>query len=424
MRQTTRGCILACALLFGSAAYGQNTEQQLKRVEQGKTAVRPDELVSMKADVSYADAMKSLSEMSKRLAGKIIVDSSPMKNSDKTIGINVESMYWLDAFELILRSNQLWYNDNPEYFEVVSLQDVGKVQTPAGGQQAVATPGGAPGFQPARFDSSEIWAKLPQVTISTIFLDINTTKASEAGVSFSVFRGRDLNLGVEFTGGGNVSTPIGSITAAPTGNKVAVDLTTAINVFESDNLGEVLARPQITVRSGSTGRVQDGQDFSIKQRDFAGNVTDAFISAGIILQVTPRVVTVGDMRFIDLAMNVERSNAIPGAVSTIVNKTEASSRLNLLDGEEAYIGGLYQNSETTIREGVPFLKDLPAWFFGLRYLFGYDNVSVTREELIVIIKAEIVPILEERMKLKTTERDVQQDKLKELSQDLEKRLKK
>jgi len=35
-------------------------------------------------------------------------------------------MYWKDALELILRSNQLWYNDYPEYTEIVSFEDVGK----------------------------------------------------------------------------------------------------------------------------------------------------------------------------------------------------------------------------------------------------------------------------------------------------------
>jgi len=42
------------------------------------------------------------------------------------------------------------------------------------------------------------------------------------------------------------------------------------------------------------------------------------------------------------------------------------------------------------------LKDLPWWIFGLRYLFGYDSKQVIKRELVVLIKAEILPSLEER----------------------------
>lgn len=49
-----------------------------------------------------------------------------------------------------------------------------------------------------------------------------------------------------------------------------------LQFFESENLGEVIARPKVTVRDKMKGRIQIGSDISIKQRDFAGNVIDAF----------------------------------------------------------------------------------------------------------------------------------------------------
>ncbi|MGB2869346.1 MAG: hypothetical protein WBD36_12905, partial [Bacteroidota bacterium] len=253
--------------------------------------------------------------------------------------------------------------------------------------------------------------------------DLNTTKIRQSGFDFSIFRGKDLNLGVEFTGTSNVASSIFSATAKPAGSKVAVDIKAALKIFESEQFGEVIARPQVTVRSGSPGRVQIGQDFSVKQKDFSGNITDQFFSTGTILLVKPRIFTVGNLQFIDLSVNVERSNVTPGEVSTIINKTNATSSLTLLNGEESYVGGLYTNEESTVREGIPLLKDLPWWFFGLRYLFGYDAKTVTRKELLVIIKAELVPLVEDRAAQKVA-RDVQQDKLKEIRQDFERRTKK
>ena len=85
------------------------------------------------------------------------------------------------------------------------------------------------------------------------------------------------------------------------------------------------------------------------------------------------MITEQGVPFIHMNVDVERSSVTPGAVSTIINKTKAKTNLLLLDGEETIIGGLYNNETTTVRTGVPFLKDLPWYVFGLRYLFGYDK---------------------------------------------------
>ncbi|MGB2868922.1 MAG: hypothetical protein WBD36_10750, partial [Bacteroidota bacterium] len=161
--------LLLGTVLVWSCLLGQ-TQQQLKRMASGKEGVSPDEVVSFKSDVKYTDAIKSLGELSKKLVGKIIVDSSPMRSADQNIGINIESMYWRDALELILRSNKLWYNEMPEYFEIVSISDIGKTSplTTEKLQQA----GGAPGQGQAPMqnvvavvDSGPIIARLPEVTV-------------------------------------------------------------------------------------------------------------------------------------------------------------------------------------------------------------------------------------------------------------------
>jgi type IV pilus assembly protein PilQ len=95
---------------------------------------------------------------------------------------------------------------------------------------------------------------------------------------------------------------------------------------------------------------------------------------------------------------------VPGAVSTIINKTKANTNLLLLDGEETIIGGLYNNETSTVRTGVPFLKDLPWYVLGLRYIFGYERQEVKKKELIILLKAELLPTLQERITQKREER--------------------
>ena len=102
--------------------------------------------------------------------------------------------------------------------------------------------------------------------------------------------------------------------------------------------------------------------------------------------------------FIHLKLEIERSNTATGEAGLEIKKTKAETSVLLLDGEETIIGGLYVNEESTKREGVPLLKDLPWWFFGLRYLFGFESKNYIKKELLILLKAELLPTLTERAK--------------------------
>jgi type IV pilus assembly protein PilQ len=200
---------------------------------------------------------------------------------------------------------------------------------------------------------------------------------------------------------------------------LVVSLDAALKMFESEQYGEVIARPQITVRSGLSSTFQVGQDFSVFEKDFAQNTIQKFYQTGTILTVRPRIFKIGETRFIDVQYRVEKSNFVTG-VTTIINKTTASGSLILLDGEEGYIAGMASSDETSIREGVPLLKDLPWWVFGLRYIFGYDTKQVIKRELIVLIKAEILPSIEERASAEPVEKHVIPSKRQEMTNELDK----
>ena len=170
--------------------------------------------------------------------------------------------------------------------------------------------------------------------------------------------------------------------------------------LESDQVGEIIASPQITVRSDQEGRIQVGKDIAITIKDFAGNSVTQFFSTGSIIKVTPEVLKHDTVRFIHLTLDVERSNTSTSTAGLEIKKSSAQTSVLLLDGEETVIGGLYVNEETTTREGVPVLKDLPWWFFGLRYVFGFTSNTVIKKELIILIKAELLPTLEQRLNSK------------------------
>jgi type IV pilus assembly protein PilQ len=408
-KRSTMLFICSLLLLANIQVALSQEDAKVKRAIKGKETYSQDELVSFKSDIPYKQALESLSALSKKFSKKPIVDPQPLAT---TINVEIQSLYWRDALELILRTNNLWYTEADDYFQV---SPVGQIA-----QSGAPTPGG----MVAAVDSGMIVAKSRVVTISAIFLEINTVKLRESGLNFNIFRGKDLNLGVQFSAADNVSNNIFGATVSPSSKNLTVNIDAAIKIFESEQIGEVIARPQTVIRSGNKGRLQVGTDFSIKERDFSGNVIDRFYSTGTILEVTPKVYSYGTTSLIDLPYRATRSTVSPGQISTLINKSEGEGRLVLLDGEESYVGGLYVNDETTVRTGIPILKDLPWWFFGLRYIFGYDKLEVTRKDLIILMKAELVPTIEDRLKEVGKDRNTLQDKLKEIREDSDKRLKK
>jgi type IV pilus assembly protein PilQ len=355
-----------------------------------KEYTSPEELVSIAPTATFDKALAAISEVSQKFVGKIIIDT---EHRTMPVGIDVQGVQWRDALEMICRKFNLWYAEFDNYMQITSPD--------GGGGTAAQT--GAPsgsGIQKefATFKSREI-------KISAVFFEVNLTKLDEVGINWNFMKSnKDATVDATFGGGDKVSSEIFKTEVTP---KLSfANITFLAKVFSNYDLGEILSGPQIVVRSGEEGRIQVGQDFSIKERDFAGNLIDKFYSAGTIVKVTPQVVTEKGVSFIHIVVDAERSSVTPGTISTIINKTKANTNLLLLDGEETIIGGLYNSEVSTLRTGIPFLKDLPWYVFGLRYLFGYNKDQVTKKELVILLRAELVPTLQERITQKAKQEHV------------------
>ena len=394
---------LMCGLLaMSSILAAQDRQQQLfNRLARGKEEVKPEEMVSFKSDYPYTKALLALSDMAKKFTGKIIVDTSPIKSDDtKTIGTNIESMYWKDALEIILRTNDNWYEEDPEYFLVYGAKEgkkePGPITTQTAQQQGAVQAQAAQAFQQPPVDSAKIYAEMREVTVSAILLDVDQTQLHEHGISFSIFRGHDVNLGFQFTGADNATSKIFTGQVAPTAGKLSVDVTTAIAFFENSGYGDVVSRPVVRVRAGGTSSILVGSSISILTKDFSGNTTQQFVDAGTILSVSPRVYNYNGTDFIDLRYHVDKSTPSVSASGTSIDHNSVNGSLLMLDGERTYVSGLITSTQNIVRNGVPFLKDLPWWVFGLRYIFGYTQVNEEKRELIIILEAKLEPTVEQR----------------------------
>lgn len=336
-----------------------------------KNYAAPDELISLTKNMSFDQVFSVFYDLSKKYTGKIIISDVPLKFQ---IGLDIDRMHWMDALEAILREHDLWYEEHEDFLQIVRLKEDEPKKTPKPGEIS--------------FESRE-------VAISAIFFEADGSKLRQLGFSWNFGRGKDVNLNVTQSAADGKASYL-DIDVQP--NLDYGSLLALFKTLESDQVGEVIANPQITVRSGVPGRIQVGNDFSITTRDFAGNAINQFFSTGSIIEVTPQVLDADSVQFIHLDLKIERSSGNRTSEGGAeIQKSEAKTSVLMLDGEESVIGGLYVNEETSTRSGIPYLKDLPWWFFGLRYVFGFDSKKLVKKELMIVIKAELVATLAERL---------------------------
>ncbi|HCT52164.1 MAG TPA: hypothetical protein DF712_06850 [Balneola sp.] len=369
----------------------------------------PDEIVTFDRSTSYTEAIEIFNQFAQEYENKFIVDLSGYTGS---VGVSLPPMYWKEALNYILKIQNLQLVTKPDYYEIVVLTESGNGNTVnvQGGTGDVST------------EAEEFLANIDtrEVRINATFFEGNKRALAEIGIDWSTltnnvpaniqdFIGADADESIPQTAFADQFVSVSSSNANQVSQSVfnalvnlgeigpGISVQALFSTFESNNLGSIIATPSIKVIDGQEGKIQDGQDFSVKQRDFAGNVTDEFFSTGTILTVTPTIIDYNDSTFIHLDIAAERSNAQPDAVSTVIRKQEVTTKTLLLDGEATAVAGLYTTSETKIRRGVPILKDLPGWFFGLKYLFGYNSTDKIENELVIIIQAELEKTLSERM---------------------------
>ncbi|MGH2568948.1 MAG: type II secretion system protein GspD, partial [Bacteroidota bacterium] len=352
---------------------------------------------------SYSQALTALSEISKRLRNKPIVDPSPLDNAP--IGVNIESKHWLEALEMILTPTGRVVREEPDYYLVVTLR---RADTTPTGETKEGTPGGK---EPVSFDSRE-------VLITTVFFSLDLNKSQSYGLdwSLSFLKGRD-SLVADLSAGTRAALDLRYARPYRYG-----DILAAVQFFSQTGIGEVIASPRVRVRSSEQGRVQVGQDISVTERTIGagGQTTTSVrqIPTGTIVTVTPQILHEGNVDFVYIDLEIERSSAITAGDLPTIDRTSAKTPMLLVDGEEVFLGGLYFNQESVVRTGIPFLKDLPWWVFGLRYLFGSDERQTIRRELAILLKAEIIPSLRERAAQKVRESALEMERRK-FDEDLE-----
>ena len=335
-----------------------------------------DDLVSFSPKIQFRDALDVFKQLYRDKKDKVLVDLSDFQGP---ISVEIRRLHWEVAFNSILENNDLILERrddvdlikvSPEFIEEEKVKEEEK--------EEVIT---------------------DEVLIEITFFQADQSALDEVGIDWSTLVDGEVQVDIDANNANQVTEDIFSIVHNQTieSGSNTIDINTIFKIFESNGNGHVIARPQVTVKSGEEGFVQDGKDFSIKSTDEAGNTVNQFFSSGIIVTVTPEVkIDENGNKVIHAEIQAEKSDAQPDPVSTIVTKSQVETKKILFNGEETVIGGLTSKNESEVRRGIPFFKDLPWWVLGIKYLTGYNSYQVNRKELIILLKATVLEEVQNR----------------------------
>ena len=398
---------LLAALAVAAPALAPAALAQEGRVVRGY--VPPDELVSFPSSTPMNQFFRLVNPTFFRVTGKRVVD--PMDRTDP-IGVALNGVHFIDAFELVLDRHNLDFSESEGYFVVtepslVATTTDGATATEIGAAATVAAAGPA---LPATADTREI-------RIDAVIFQLNSRRAREVGTNWPALFGE----AAQSTGGSGGGSGGGTGGAGEDGrvrffvnagsffdaldgfieaSSDRVELSTILNLFryfEEQGYGQTIATPFTVVQSGEKGTLQSGQDIPVTVRDFQGNAITQFFSTGTIIDVTPTLIVDeregAPVEFVHLDVKVEKSTGVPVGDGIAINKDNVTTQLPLLSGEMRAIGGLTSTDETTTRRGVPILKDIPL----LNYFFSYKQRQVQQNEIIVVLRARVVDDMRTRM---------------------------
>ncbi|GGA14226.1 type II and III secretion system protein family protein [Neptunicoccus cionae] len=233
-------------------------------------------------------------------------------------------------------------------------------------------------------------------------------KVRFAEMQRSVAKNLSASIGVDITGNSPIAQiGTGSLLQTPTTTGVGVATTgqqgafslgfssgdLAINLMlealETKGLVRTLAEPNLVAISGNEASFLAGGEFPVPVADGDG-ITIEYKPFGIELKFKPIVVD-GDLINLTIESAVSeldptQSITVSGSVIPAFSKREATTVVEMRDGQSMSIAGLLQDNFSDAASQVPWLGDVPI----LGALFRSANYSRDQSELVVIVTPHLV----------------------------------
>lgn len=176
-------------------------------------------------------------------------------------------------------------------------------------------------------------------------------------------------------------------------------ITATLNALQERTNVKVVSAPKLLVLNNQSAALQVGDQVPISTgsaTNLVGN-TNAVINTieykdtGVILKITPRINASGLVQ-LDVSQEVSQiSTSAAGSSATqrqspTISTRRIASTVSVRDGEVIALGGLFSDTKSFGKNGIPLLSQIPV----VGGLFGTQRNTDRRTELIVLLKLKVI----------------------------------
>ena len=159
-----------------------------------------------------------------------------------------------------------------------------------------------------------------------------------------------------------------------------------LSAMQQEGKGEIISSPRVITSDQHTAIIKTGTEIPYQEASSSGATTVSFKEAVLKLEVTPHI-TPDDRVIMDLSISKDDpdfSRAVLGVPPVDTKEIETSVLVD--NGETVVLGGVFERTETSSRERIPFFGDLPYVGFMFKQELRTDN----NQELLIFITPKIL----------------------------------
>ncbi len=232
-----------------------------------------------------------------------------------------------------------------------------------------------------------------QVLIEATIAEITLKNQSDLGVEWFLGKGAAIGEAEGITHHHQISVGAGGLfyTLGEVDEWYA-----ALNALASQNRVNILSSPHILASDNKEAKIDVSREIPVASSEYVygDNVGTTQTSieyrdTGVILTVTPHI---NDRGLVTMELSQEVSE-VEEEATVVGNKSYPSflkrtvtTTLTVGHGQTIVIGGLIQDKDEDLKQGVPFLSRIPL----LGFVFGKKSRNTTKAELIIMITPRVI----------------------------------
>lgn len=208
----------------------------------------------------------------------------------------------------------------------------------------------------------------------------------------------DFGGGTSFNDGTNenlmVNLPVPGATSAmglAVGKIGSYLLQLELSALLAEGRGEDIASPKVITANQKEATIKSGVEIPFQEATSSGATAVAFKEAVLSLGVTPQI-TPDNRVLLDLAVTQDTRGSPDVLGVPPINTRSVTTQVLVDDGETVVLGGVYNQTDRTSSNRVPFFGDIPY----LGFLFKQNRVEKSRTELLIFVTPKI---LKEELKI-------------------------